>query len=187
MVHDQILVIDTETGGLNPQEHSLLSLGMTSWCGQHAQEFFVLEDQLVTNPRSMEINRIDLDWLRVHGKSPQDTCEHIDAFINRIPQRPLILAGHNISFDLAFLRRLYRLAERPLPKAFSHRSIDTHSLLWLLAQRGDIPMSACTSDGAFAHFDIEIPEEQRHTALADAIATHELLQKILRLFENLGA
>ena len=47
-------------------------------------------------------------------------------------------------------------------------------------------MSACTSDGAFAYFDIEIPEEQRHTALADAIATHELLQKILRLFADLG-
>lgn len=185
MFHDQILVIDTETGGLNPQEHSILSLGMTSWNGQHSQEFFILEKTLVTHPRSMEINGIDLKWLRSHGKSPHETCEHIDHFLKDLPTRPLILAGHNISFDIAFLKRLYRLAQRPLPDVFSHRSVDTHSLLWLLAQQGHIPAHACTSDGAFAYFDIEPPEELRHTALADAIATRELLKKIVGYLQAL--
>ena len=186
MFHDHILVIDTETGGLDPQEHSILSVGVSSWCGQHTQEWFILEETLSTNPRSMEVNGIDLNWLQTHGLSPRDTCKRIDLFLELLPQRPLIFAGHNISFDLAFMKRLYRLAHRPFPSAFSHRSIDTHSLLWLLAQQGHIPMSACTSDGAFAYFEIMIPEEQRHTALADAIATRKLLKKILARFQQLA-
>jgi len=185
MFHDNILVIDTETGGLNPQEHSILSLGMTSWCGQYQQEFFILEEHLCTNPRSMQINRIDLTWLKEHGLSPEKTCEQIDQFLTHLSHRPLILVGHNISFDLAFIRRLYRLAHRDVPSDFSHRSLDTHSLLWLLAQQGHIPASACTSDGAFEYFDIHVPEDLRHTALADAIATRELLHKILTRFESL--
>ena len=185
MFHDHMIVIDTETGGLDPHKHSILSLGMTSWCGQYTQEFFVLEEPLTTNPRSMEINRIDLNWLRTHGRSPRDTCDHIDQFLAQLPQSSFMLVGHNISFDIAFIKRLYRLAERSLPTALSHRSIDTHSLLWLLAQEGHIPASACTSDGAFTYFEVEPPEELRHTALADAIATRELLKKILDLFRAL--
>lgn len=179
MLHEHILVIDTETGGLDPHHHSILSIGLASWCGEHSLEVFVLEEDLHTNPRSMEINRIDLDWLRTHGVSVTEACDQIDDFLSRLPHSSITLAGHNISFDLAFIRRLYRLAGRELSKKVSHRSLDTHSLLWLHAQQGHLPANVCTSDGAFAHFNVEPPPELRHTALGDAIATRLLLRKLL--------
>ena len=179
MLHEHILVIDTETGGLDPHTHSILSIGLASWCGTDTREIFVLEPDLQTNPRYMEINSIDLDWIREHGVSTERACEQIDDFIAQLTHRPLTLAGHNISFDLAFLRRLYRLAGRAQPSAFSHRSLDTHSLLWLLAQQGHLPPQVCSSDGGFSYFDVTPPDELRHTALGDAIATRLMLRKLL--------
>ena len=37
----RVLVIDTETGGLDPNHHSLLSLAMVSWDLKYQKEFFV--------------------------------------------------------------------------------------------------------------------------------------------------
>jgi DNA polymerase III subunit epsilon len=180
---DSILIIDTETGGLDPNQHSILSLGFVTWDQQQQQEFFVLEEQLLTTPRSMEINQIDLQWLKKNGKSPIEVCEQIDQFLSTVnATRPLMLVGHNISFDLAFLKRLYHLSHRSFPDDFSHRSLDTHSLLWILAQQGRIPWQACSSDGAFQYFNVSPPANLRHTALGDAIATRHLLVKIMEYF-----
>ena len=181
-----LLIMDTVTGGLDPNRHSLLSIGLVSACGEHQRELFVLEDELCTNPESMIVNGIDLDWLKANAKSPQVTCDLIDELLEAIPGDQFVLVGHNIAFDLSFLRRLYHLAERPMPSALSHRSIDTHSLLWMLAQRGLIPERACSSDGAFQHFNVAPTEELRHTALGDAVATRLLLVKILELSERLS-
>ena len=182
---DSVLIIDTETGGIDPNQHSILSLGFVTWDQQQQQEFFVLEKHLSTNPQSMEINKIDLAWLKEHGKSPVEVCTQIDRFLSTVnATRPLTLVGHNISFDIAFLKRLYHLANRSLPSDFSHRSVDTHSLLWILAQQGKIPRQACSSDGAFQYFDVSPPPALRHTALGDAIATRHLLVKIIQCFAS---
>ena len=179
----RVLVIDTETGGLDPNHHSLLSLAMVSWDLKYQKEFFVREANLVTNAQSMEINQIDLDWIKAHGKSPLCICEQIEDFLNQITvTRPLIMVGHNIAFDLSFIKRLYHLANRPFPSDLSHRSIDTHSLLWTLSHLGKIPANTCSSDQAFKFFDVSPPQHLRHTALGDAVATRHLLEKILTYF-----
>ena len=180
-----IIIIDTETGGLDPLTHSILSIGVVSWDGQHREEIFILEPHLSTNPRSMAVNQIDLDQLKQEGCTPREACDRLEAFVNRISGgQPIIFAGHNIAFDLAFIRRLYQVSQRPLPTSFSHRSLDTHTLLWTLATLGDIPRSACSSDGAFRHFNVAPPERLRHTALGDALATRELLLAILTLLDD---
>ena len=179
------VIIDTETGGVDPLTHSILSIGLVSWDGQHREEIFILEPHLSTNSRSMEVNQIDLDQLKQVGCTPLEACDRLEAFVSRLSGvDPIIFAGHNISFDLAFIRRLYQVAQRPLPTAFSHRSVDTHSLLWALATLGDIPPSACSSDGAFTYFNVAPPEHLRHTALGDALATRELLLAILNLLDD---
>ena len=90
--------------------------------------------------------------------------------------------GHNIAFDIAFLQRLYRLAGATYAADFSHRTVDTHSLLWALMSAGKLP-DVRSSDAAFAHFDIAPPPALRHTALGDAVATRELVERLLDLLE----
>ena len=183
----RLVVLDTETGGLDAAQHSILTLGLVSWDGAHQIELLIAEPTFHTNPRSMEVNKIDLDQVRREGLSPSEACDALEAFLSKISgPRPLLVAGHNISFDLSFIRRLYRIAERPLPEAFSHRSVDTHTLLWALVSMGRLPDEARSSDGAFRYFDVAPSPELRHTALGDAIATRALLEKLLEMFSVEG-
>ncbi len=181
-LRDQIVVIDTETGGLDPLTHSILSIGLVDWTGAHRVEIFVREPELCTNPRSMAVNGIDLGWIEANGCTPAEACDRIDAWLAALPHAPQVMvAGHNVAFDLSFLRRLYALAGRAVPACFCHRSLDTHTLLYVLALQGKLPSDARSSDGAFAHFDVAPPEALRHTALGDAVATRDLLEHLLAL------
>lgn len=184
-----LVVIDTEAGGLDPHQHSVLSVALVSIDGARQIECYIKEPKLVTTPSAMQVNQIDLEWLEHNGLSPEEACERLDAFLSeeveRSGGRPALLIGHNVAFDLAYFKRLYRLVGRtgdhPL---VSHRSLDTHTLLWALAAQGVVPMSACGSDGAFEHYQVSPPEALRHTALGDAVATQALFQ---RLMASLGA
>jgi DNA polymerase III epsilon subunit-like protein len=74
------------------------------------------------------------------------------------------------------------MAGRRLPEDFSHRTVDTHSLMWALVVRGRLPPTVRGSDAAFAHFGIAPDPDARHTALGDALATRELLLRLIDLF-----
>lgn len=172
-----IVVIDTEAGGLDPLVHSLLSVGLVSGEGDRVTEFFVREPEVVVSTSGMAVNRIDLAQVEAEGLSPAAACDALEAFLAPI-ERPM-LAGHNIAFDLAYLRRLYHLAGRAMPKSMAHRTVDTHSLMWALRIRGRLPAHVTGSDAAFAHFEIAPPTEARHTALGDALATRLLVERLL--------
>ncbi len=178
---DQILVIDTETGGLDPLVHSLLTVGLVTGLDTDRQELTVAEPELVVTQRSLEITRLDPDRIRATGLTPVATCEALETFMERnAPGRDWIVCGHNVTFDIGFLKRLYRLADRPWPTRLGHRTVDTHALIWALTAAGKLPPLP-GSDAAFAHFDITPPPELRHTALGDAVATRTLLERLLAL------
>lgn len=181
---DRIVVVDTETGGLDPLQFSILSVGLVSWDGAHRMELFVAEPEIRCDPRSLAVNGLDPAWIRANGLPPAEACKAIDGFLDRMGvERPIIAAGHNIAFDIAFLRRLYALGGASIPSDFSHRTVDTHTLLWALAARGVLPPDVRSSDAAFAHFGVAPPEGTRHTALGDALATRELLRHLLELMK----
>lgn len=191
----QVLIIDTEASGLNPLYHSILSIGLCPLLdSQYSHEpkppkdqlelgleIFVREPNIQADPRAMAIHGITLEELEKKGVDPTQACVLFEDYLAQHFKQTVILAGHNINFDLAFMKRLYRLAERPWPEQISHRVIDTHSLLWGLAFTNQIPKDACNSDGAFKFFACAPPEALRHSALGDALATRTLLVKILEL------
>ena len=180
----RVVVIDTETSGLDPYQHSLLSIGLVPLYTEERLELFVSEPSILADPRSMAIHGIDLEWLSTVGESPKVICERFETFLAHHSHSPVILAGHNITFDLRFMKRLYRLADRPWPTLISHRSLDTHSMLWQLAASGQIPFDACSSDGAFRYFNCAPLPQERHSALGDALSTRELLRLILARSTN---
>ncbi len=185
----RILLIDTETGGLDPEKHSILSLAAVVWTPQGIDaelELFVKEPEIFFEDEAIQINRIDVDWISINGLAPEFAVDSLESFVDaNWPEEDrrhgILIGGHNVSFDVLFLKRLYRLARRDYKPTFSHRLIDTASVIQLLILAGRLPLERASSDQAFEYFGISVPEGQRHTALGDARATASLLNKLVEM------
>lgn len=184
-MYDRILILDTETGGLDPDQHSILTLGATVWHkGKIFGEFHVeiAEPEIVAGEKALEINKIDIDRLRREGVSPHVAVSLLQSFIHEYYYNggddKVILGGHNLStFDVDFVKRLFVLAGVDYEKVFSHRVMDTCGIIRFLVLAGVLPLKGAGSNEAFEYYGIKpkIP----HHALYDAIATAELLNCLL--------
>lgn len=180
-----LIIIDTETGGLDPLKYSLLSYAGVVWRDgaiKEQIEVFVKEPEIVTEEGAMKINKIDLNMINEKGFNPLLAVQMFEQFINiAIPEGQIQLAGHNVGFDVNYMKRLYRLADMPFNPRISHRVIDTSSTIHFLSLAGRIPPEVKNSSDAFKYLGVEISEEKRHTALGDAIATAQVLNKLLEM------
>ncbi len=176
----RLLVIDTETGGLNPETDALLAVGLVDWQeGEvlRTEEILVDPEGLVCGARAMEVNGIDLDAHLAYSIPRAEAAQRIQAFC-RPMGRPW-MAGHNVQFDIGFVRRLFDATT--LRTTFSHRVIDTLQVLAYLGHVGVIPDGIGKLDQAMGHFGIAMPANKRHTALADALATAQVYTAMLQL------
>lgn len=184
-LNNNLVVIDLETSGINPFQHEVLSVAIVPltlpvppcvvyvrshneihW-GQFAKENF---------------KKFASAW-NEKAVPAVVAFEKIEQYLNQTFGEGYVTAiGHNVGFDVAFMRKLAFLAGKNELPRISHRALDTHTMLYLLYLNGHLPASALNSDGAFEYFGIKISENNRHTALADALATREL---VLKLFELL--
>ena len=178
--HAPFLFFDTETGGVDPERHSLLSIGMVVGRGREViaqTEIFIRHDPYVVTAGGLEVNRIDLVSHHKRAMEPMAAWEAMRTFLvpHFPPEEKIILVGHNISFDRAFLDAFLKSVEQDPGSRISHRSIDTHAIAAMLKDAGRIPSSvALNSSGLFDHFQINVPSADRHTALGDALGTYKL-------------
>ncbi len=184
----KILVLDTETGGLSADKNSILSFGAVVFedlVPTNEIEVYVKEDDIQVEKRAMEVNKIDLNWLKANGKSPIEAVSLLEKFIaDNFGTEKVSPAGHNIGFDVRFMNRLFRLAGKNYDDVFSHRTLDTASILRFLTMTGKINMKTASADEAFKYFDIKISTEKRHTALGDAKATAEMIVKLAAIVKG---
>jgi DNA polymerase-3 subunit epsilon len=134
----------------------------------------------------MKVNRIDLVQHAAQALDPDMALQVLDVFLDQhFPHRckPVTLAGHNVGFDRAFLGAFLEGRGRDLEPRFNHRLVDTHSIAAALRDAGRLPLENLSSTALFAHFGIEVPEEKRHTALGDALATFDLYWKLVELMK----
>lgn len=182
---DDLVVVDVETTGINPFKHDILSLALVPIMGDRPPFEIFIE---VENPTWQATARqyFQSSWVtwRNTGRSASAVCSALESYIQEHYGRRITLIGHNIGFDVAFLRQLAFRAGRDELPLVSHRFVDTHSLLFLLHILGAIPKEALSSSGAFDHFGITPAAGSRHTALGDARATRELFVQIVSMFRG---
>ena len=116
----KLLVIDTETGGVDPYgHHGLLSLAAVVWeDGEiHGEvEILVAERDLVVTARALEINRIDLVAHSRQAIAPREALALLQEFVATHYRQELaageqvVIAGHNVGFDVGFLEQLCRIS-----------------------------------------------------------------------------
>lgn len=185
-----LVVVDTETGGLKSNVHSLLSVGM--WTLDTVKGiiynplyFLVKEPNIVTTPEAMAVNGLKLEDIERDGFEPLKALKAIRNYcyelcVDELYDKPIPL-GHNVGFDLGFLHRLVTLSNsKQLP--FHYRTIDVPSVLTTMHLAGILPQNISSSQKALEHFGME--RGRVHNALHDAECTGKVY---LALLKELGA
>lgn len=183
----RLLIIDTETGGLSPQTHSIMSLGAVVWeDGKILDEgyWWIAEPTIYFEKQALDANKIDVNWLAENGLSPADAVAQLHAFLEKWLDtsqfRGILLCGHNVGFDYDFLKRLYGLAGfvTIFEKLFDYHKLDTAGIAKYLQLKGKIPPMRLNLRVLAEHFQLGT---QDHNALHDARLTGLLLNKLLEL------
>ena len=82
------LVVDTETGGLSCDEHSILSFAGVAWSvdGEPVKCFdlYIKEDDIKYIPKALEINKIKLDELKQVGVSPKEAVLKVREGLDKV-------------------------------------------------------------------------------------------------------
>lgn len=181
----RLIWVDTETGGLDAEQDALLSIGLADWQdGRIGETLEILVDPegLRCTEKAMAVNRIDLDVHLSYSVSRSEASRQLQAWCRARGMGRVMLAGHNLPFDIGFLQRLF--APGMWSFSFSHRYLDTMQVLAFLGHAGLIPDGIAKLDQAIAHFGIPVESGKRHTALADAIAAAQVYTAALELMKR---
>lgn len=183
----EFLVIDVETGGLDPKQYSLLSVAGIVWRPLNNEEKIkplfdikINEGKIITCADALKVNKIDLRTHCNDAFKPSDAVKFIKQKITESGlKRRVLCAGHCVHFDISFLERLYRLADYRIDEDFNTQyRFDSSNLMMWLYLSGKIDYEKPNSNNLFKLTATEPEEDKRHTAMGDALATAQALQKI---------
>ena len=180
--------IDTETGGIIPGKHSLLSIGIVIWEKDYGiidkKEFYIKHPHYVITKEAQRINKFNETFHDSVADEPKMVIESLITFIRQyFPKDTLFpLVGHNVQFDINFLKVFLTENNRSFNQCFSHRAIDTYSIYKALVLSGKISDNLNSSHDAFSYFNISVAN--RHNALDDCLATVDLFEKMLKLLAS---
>ena len=185
------VVLDTETGGLNPGIHSLLEISAFLWRPfkeiKPLFDTYVKESEIRTIPKALEINHIKLNEVREKGLSPREAVILIKKALNKElgeNRKPVKIVAHNSSFDYGFLSRLYNLAGLPIHDDFYSRTIDSASILEFILLTGQAKGQRASADVLFEAGEVKLSEGQRHRAYYDAFGTAIALESLINKFKK---
>jgi ATP-dependent DNA helicase DinG len=159
------VALDLETTGLDNQRDGILEIGAVKFRGDEVLETFssLINPGRAVPPKITELTGIT-DALVHDAPSLFLVLPRLSSFVRDLP-----IIGHNVAFDLGFLRR-YRVLQ-------SNESLDTFELAGIL-----VPHEERYSLGRLTQ-SLGVEEPQEHRALGDARLAHQLF---LKLFERAG-
>jgi DNA polymerase III epsilon subunit-like protein len=178
-----MIVVDVETTGTNPQQHSLVSIGAIDL--YHPTERFYVEchiwDGAKVESEALEVNGFTREEIEDHGKSAE--AEAVKAFFDWLSTRESkLIAAHNPLFDLGFLEAAAYRAH--LDFNLARRSVDLHSVAFAhMLARGVTPptkngKSDLNADRVMEY--VGIPAEPRpHKAINGAVWEAEALSRLI--------
>jgi len=184
-IGEKLLFIDTETGGIDCNKHSLLSIGLVVWDSHRAiidsTEIYIKHKNYIVTTTASNINKFEKSEHEKKAVYPKMAIKKILCFCRHHFEDNLLipLAGHNTQFDVNFIKVFLKKNGRSFDQIFSHRIIDTYSLLRSLYYSGKIQDDISSSAQAFNYFNIRV--ENRHSAEGDAIATAQLFSHLLSI------
>jgi|APGre2960657404_1045060.scaffolds.fasta_scaffold09380_4 DNA polymerase III alpha subunit (gram-positive type) len=186
------LVFDTETGGLDSRQYSLLSIGIVAVdldSGEILEKIEMLHklnlEEYKVSKEAMEINKISLDECVEKGYTTQEISDKfMDMYYNH---NCSLLAGHNIDFDIRFVaRQVFKVEPEALEASTTYRKVDTSAAIRLLNGLDGLKNGASLKQTVSA-LSIDMSDMKGgkyHTALYDAVATAKILCKFRKVFND---
>ena len=180
------VALDTETGGINPAEHSLLELALVvmddrgTILTEYNAEVQPKDGLYRIAPKALEINQIDLRTHAAEAMPAEQVAQQAQAFL--APFRasgPLILVGWNVNFDRGFLQHQL-LGFEGVARLFGYRTLDLHAVMAFLADANRMPYTKSLEATAEFFGLLDGGEKQEHRALADTRLTAQVYREMLR-------
>lgn len=193
------VVIDLETGGLNPQKHPIVEVAaVVVRYGEKKKELYIDEEnsfdsivkpyssELVYEAGALNVSGITMEEVKKFGNKPSEVLGVMDAICeelnpNNDEYTKPVLVGYNIDdFDLLFMEKFYFLHSSVLTYRFSRGTIDL--LKWAeLFFVGNSKVQNLKLGTVCKYFGVKL--ENAHRAGADAFATAELFLKMVKAFQ----
>lgn len=190
------LLLDTETSGWNPYKNGLIEFGGAA-LDENLEVVATLE-RLVKPPKDTEVNEESLAVNNIShaeiesGISYNDFCREFRAFLvdNFGMQKPIVI-GQFFPFDYAFLQQVFSVEEGQENHIGWHLMgndfIDTKAVVnyfnlkaTLEGKNPPFPITSLSAAGGLKEtLGIDTSAFPPHRALSDAMATLEVLKKLL--------
>lgn len=189
----RVLVFDTETGGLDPDVESLLTLGALAGdldTGEVFEQFELFNkldsvDDYVITPGAFDVHKITAEECMEKGVP---TVEIQDRFADLYySHNCVLLGGHNVEFDVNYVSKgIYNISRAAFETNFTYRKLDSMPLIRLFAGVEGMSQGASLKQTVKAlGIDMsDVKSGTYHAALYDVIATFRILCKFRNVLSD---
>jgi DNA polymerase III alpha subunit (gram-positive type) len=185
------LFIDTETGGLTPR-HSLLTVScigvdekfniIPAANGEHGLYLKLKHEEYALTAGALSVNKIDVAQHHATAMTVQDAkhslLRFIDEILRKSGKKRLVPAGHNVGFDVQFIRANL-LTDSEWDNSFTYPAFDTAAIARFLNAAGQ--HEGGYSLGRLRDKYIPHMGGNLHNAETDNLTTIELAKKFVSL------
>jgi DNA polymerase III epsilon subunit-like protein len=174
----KILVLDTETTGLNILKHEVIQIGFLNIELEDDNTYKILsKEQINIKPKRLEL--AEKRALEINGfskkkwRGSKEFQVHAEKIRQEIESAKYLL-GQNLIFDLRFIKQEFENAGLKPPKFPKY--IDTKNMAAPLLREGKL--KSASMDKMCEHFQIKF-EGEAHTALTDCERTLSVWSKLV--------
>ena len=189
----KLLWLDTETTGLNKERCDIVQIAGIVVIDGKEQERFNLYAQPINweniEPVAFEHNGLSIDILKTFPL-PQEMYTNLIAILNKYidpydHDDKFYLAGHNVQFDLEFLKNFFtKMGNKYFGAYFYYHTVDLLALVTILHTAGLFNLSTFKLGDIAKYLDLEVQGELHH-AEADIDLTRKCFCRLIAKYMKL--
>jgi DNA polymerase-3 subunit epsilon/CBS domain-containing protein len=165
----KILVLDTETTGLDILKHEIIQIGFIMFEIKDEKQEFLFKEQINFKPKRLEM--ADKIALEINGftKSKWRGSKPFETYSEKLKdiiESSDYMLGQNLIFDLKFIKQAYENANLKVPKFPKY--IDTKNMAQPLLREGKL--KSASMDKMCEYYNVKF-DGKAHTALTDCERT----------------
>ena len=185
---DKFIYLDTETTGLNPEEHALIEVAAVLVIDGKEVSSIALDINPFSYTRAiritdaaLEVHGLSHEELEMHSSSEHQFKEFIrwlDKYVDKYNKKDkLTIVGYNTHFDIGFLQAWFRdNRHKYYGSYFSHRDVDIFALIKLLYAFGFLPLEDLKLSTVSNYYGIDF---KPHSAIQDVRALRQLAKAVI--------